>query len=177
LLIEFAGENEQNATRVSDLITNAQPGFWNVAVPILDRYPSSVEIREILYLAIVPVNRAFSGPYSTHVETAHKDVQRVLNEGRGSATTRAWLGAAAAALQTQAEEQLLSETDRDTNEWRQYLRSVDAVERIWAIGALLRRGQTSKALEVVSRSELLAMLPDLGLGEDLVTTIREQLRN
>jgi hypothetical protein len=177
LLIEFAGENEQNATRVSDLITNAQPGFWNVAVPILDRYPSSEEIREILYLAIVPVNRAFSGSYSTYVETAHKDVQRVLNEGRGSATTRAWLGATAAALRTQAEEQLLTETDRDTNDWQPYLRSVDGVERIWAIGALLRRGQTSKALEVVSRSELLAMLPNLGLGEDLVTTIREQLRN
>jgi hypothetical protein len=176
LLIEFAGESEQNATRVSELITNAQPGFWNVAIPILDKYPNSAEIKEILYLAIVPVNRAFSGPYSTHVETAHKDVQRLLNEGQGSPATRAWLGNAAAALQTQAEEQLLAETDRDTNEWKPYLRSVDVVERTWAIGSLVRRGQISRALEVVSRSGLLEMLPNLGLEDELIAAVREQLR-
>ncbi|MBI1800290.1 MAG: ATP-binding protein [Chloroflexi bacterium] len=176
VLVEFANANEQNATTVCELITNAQPGFWDIALPIFDRYPNSDRIKDILSMAIVPINRIFSGPYSTHVENAHKDVQRILAERRGSTATRTWLTETAEALRAQAEEQLLSESDRDTNEWRPMLSSADRIGREWAIGTLIRLRKINKALEVASRNELLGMIANLGLDEDLVEIIREQLR-
>ena len=45
ILTEFALQGEKQAEIVSDCLTTARPGFWPIAVKIIERYPKNQRIR------------------------------------------------------------------------------------------------------------------------------------
>lgn len=160
LLIEFAFENEQQAELVCESISAALPGFWPIALKIIERYPNNYKIQSALSDS---GEQGGMGPLSAHLENRRKEVERVLNDAATPTVARPWLEQLESSLHVQAEVVLISEIDREVNDWRRVEDDAASPERIWAINTLLRLGKADEIRKLLSKEELLTILPKLQL--------------
>jgi hypothetical protein len=88
LILTFAERGEAEAFVVARIMNATNPGFWDLAFAILDRYPTSEQIRSVLSAGAQRMGEVavgFSGP-----GIALADIERKLQE-QLSPPARAWL--------------------------------------------------------------------------------------
>jgi hypothetical protein len=88
LLLQFAATGEKQALVIAGILSASNSGFWDLAFEILERFPASEEIREVLSRGaqrMGEVSVGFSGP-----GIALSEIESKL-QGQLTPTARAWL--------------------------------------------------------------------------------------
>ena len=175
ILIDFVLESEQQAELVCESITSARPGFWPIALRVIEKYPDSLRIQNSLASCVQQIGWSVSGPWSARLENRRKDVERVLNDAATPIAARPCLEELESSLRTQAEQRLISEIDEEVNELRHVVEDPASPERLWAINTLLRLGKVHQVRKLLSEDELLTILPKLQLPEGDSEEIRRRI--
>jgi len=128
---------------------------------IIEKYPDSRKIQHALANGVEQMGQVISGPWSVHLENCRKDVERVLIDHSTPAAARLWLVELEAILRDRAERHLVEEIDGEVNDLRYFAENPMAPERLWAIETLLRLGRMDELQKLLSKDELLAVLPRL----------------
>ena len=177
VLMEFGLESKRQAELVCESITRGRPGFWPIALKIIERHPNSRKIQSAMASGVEQIGAGISGPYSIHLENCRKDVERVLNDAATPAAARPWLEQLESSLCTRAERELISEIDEDVNDLRRVVEDPAAPERLWAIKTLLRHARVDEIRKLLSKDELLTILPKLQLPENELEEIRSKIED
>lgn len=101
LLLRFAETGEKEALVVASILSASNSGFWDMTFEILERFPTSEEIREVLSRGAQRIGEAsvgFSGPGLALAEIESK------LQGQLAPTARAWLEDLAARLRQHIKE-------------------------------------------------------------------------
>ena len=115
-------ENEGNARCVADTITTGRPGFWPVALKIVEAYPDNQRVLGALAGGVEQMGMVITGPWSSHERKCLEEVNGVLADQTTPAACRPWLEQIKRGLQKKFEFSLAQETDEEVN---QYLRVSD----------------------------------------------------
>lgn len=177
VLIELALESKRQAELVCESITRGRPGFWPIALKIIERHPNNRKIQSALTSSVEQIGQCIAGPYSVHLENCREDVERVLNDAATPAATRPWLEQLESSLRTRRERELISEVDEEVNDLRRAVEDPAAPERLWAINTLLRLGRLDQLRNLFTKDELLAILPKLQLPENELEEIRSKIED
>ena len=110
----YAAHGVVEADAVASAIASGDPGFWQVACEIIERYPTNDSLRGKLGVAAGGFAGGFFGGLAGHAEDAVAHIETALNrlEGRFS-HARLWLGEFLAAYRQSAAEMARQETDRE----------------------------------------------------------------
>lgn len=177
VLIAFALEGERQAELVCGCFTAGRPGFWPIALKIIEKYPNSQKIQVALSSGVEQIGPVIWGSWSVHIENRRKNVERILKDAATPVGARPWLEGLESSLRTQAERELISEVDEEVNDLRHVVEDPAAPERLWAIKVLLRLGKVDKALRLLSKDDLLTILPKLQLPESELAEIRKKIED
>jgi hypothetical protein len=177
LLTEYADESEDHAVVISEVIAAERPGFWAVALKLLERYPTSAEIGSNVMRAIAGfTGRVFSGPVSMRMQSAADSIRGVLDEDEGRPPgVIEWLVRAEAELRESVRIQLLREAEDELHDLGSRSQDPSASERLWAIRQMIRTGRVDELLEIVSSDEVLELLPRLNLSDDEERAVEDRL--
>ncbi len=115
VLMAFARENERQAEVVAESIGSARPGFWPIAIELVELYPSSQRISSLLAASAEQRGHAFWGPYGQHLEESCKEIEHVLKDSQIPTKARHWLEEIQSTFRDRAEEERLSEADEEIN--------------------------------------------------------------
>ena len=116
VLVAFALENERRAELISSTITAGRPGFWPIALRIVEGYPRSEQIHGALAGAAEHLGLVISGPLSAHYEACRKEVEKVWSDPTTPSGTRPWLQRLEEYLRERSERELLSEVEERVND-------------------------------------------------------------
>jgi hypothetical protein len=112
LLLRFAESGEKQALVIARILSASNSGFWDLAFEILERFPTSEEIREALSHGaqrMGEVSVGFSGP-----GIALSEIESKLR-GQLTPTARAWLEELASRLRQRVKEMAALELERKIN--------------------------------------------------------------
>jgi hypothetical protein len=161
ILFGFALENERQAELIASTVTAGRPGFWPIALRIVEAYPKSERIQGALVAAAEHMGLVIAGPLSTHYEACRREVAQVKSDPATPPRVRPWLQRVEEYLRERSERELLSEAEEEVNELRRIVEDPEAQERLWAVSTLLRLGKTEMVVRLLSRPEMLRILPKL----------------
>jgi hypothetical protein len=154
MLLAFALENVPQALAVATNITTAKPGFWPLALKIVEKYPDPQEIQSALCGGI---HRDGS------LMQCRDEVQHILEDPQTPARVRPWLTSLEEALRLTAERHHDAEVDREINGWNRPREEGPSPEQLWAVRTLDRLGWEDKLLTILSRDELTTLRASLQL--------------
>jgi hypothetical protein len=175
LLVAIALENAIKARCVAETITSGRPGFWQVALKIVETYPNNDRVLRALAGGVEQMGTVISGPCSSHSRKCLEEVSAVLADQSTAQAARPWLEQIKRGLQKQFEIGLTQETDEEVNQYLQLADDTAAPERLWAIQELIRRGNITRLCSMFPKQELLELLPQLGLQPDQVEALRSDI--
>ncbi len=161
ILVDFALENERQAELIASTVTARHPGFWPIALRIVEAYPKSERIQGELAGAAEHIGLVIAGPLSAHYERCRKEAAQVASDPGIPPRARPWLQRVEDYLRERSERELLSEAEEEVNELRRIVEDPAAPERLWAVSTLLRLGKTEAVVGFLSKSEILRILPKL----------------
>ncbi|MBI2998362.1 MAG: ATP-binding protein [Deltaproteobacteria bacterium] len=165
LLVKLALENDEQAEVIAQSITTARPGFWPIAFEIVKNYRSNRKIREALTGGIEQRGEVYSGPYSQHLESCRKEVERVLNDLATPPAARTWLQDVLSRFKAEIAQHVIWEYDEDVNSLRRYIEDRDSPERIWAIGRVLKYADLKDIRRLLTVEDISEALPQVDLPE------------
>jgi hypothetical protein len=166
VLVQFSMQGEKEAEFVAEAIDGAKPGFWPIAIKIIEKYPHSKRIRSTLRCGAEHDGNVIVGSSADHLEKCRKEVEAVLGDTTLSSVARDWLRELESSLGASRDRERTSEIEEDTNGFVRLAGDRKGQERLWAITTLLRRDKLRELLTVVSKAELQSLLPSLGLAEE-----------
>jgi hypothetical protein len=173
VLITFAYEGEEQAKLISRHITTEESGFWPIAFGIIEKYPYNLTIRSNLSSGVE--QKSWSGSRSVHLENRRKSVTQILNQTSTPTVARPWLQELEASLRERAEQWLLSETTERLNDWKTAADNPAASEQLWAITMLFHLNKLEFLHNLISKNELLTLLPHLQLSNTELKEIQRQI--
>ena len=110
----YAARGVAEADVVASAIASSDPGFWDVACEIIERYPENESLRRKLGLAAGGFAGGFFGGLAAHAEDAVAQIETILNRLESRFPhARLWLGELLAAYRQSAAEMARQEADRD----------------------------------------------------------------
>jgi hypothetical protein len=166
VLLHFAMQGERQAEFVAEVIDGAKPGFWPIAIKIVERYPHSKQIKNALASGAEHNGHVITGSSADHLEKCRKEVEAILGDTSISPVAREWLRELESFLRTDRDRERASEIDQDINGFVRIAGDPGASERLWAIQTLLRRDKLKELLTVLSKAELQSLLPRLELTDE-----------
>jgi hypothetical protein len=166
-----AGRGRAQAELVADTITAGRPGFWPIALRIVEAFPRDKALQEDLDDGIEHRGLMIGGPMSVHHERCGREVGAVRSDPTTPRAALAWLERVEQALRLQAERELLREVEENVNELRRVVEDPAGPE-LWAVRTLLRLGKIDEALQISSKEELLRSIAAL----DLTGPAKRELR-
>lgn len=175
-LVALALESQEQAAIISSTITAARPGFWPIALRILQAYPNNERIRGNLAGGIEHLGLLVDGPLSAHYEACRQEVARIRANTDTPRESKSWLKSVEEQLRTLSEQQLRSEIEEDINDLRQVVEDPAAPERLWAIDTLLRLGKVKEVVGLIGSKEVAAVLRKTRLPAREKQKIRRLLR-
>jgi hypothetical protein len=176
VLLQFAMQGEREAVFVAEAINGAYPGFWPIAIKIVEKYPHSERIRGTLDSDAEHIGNVITGSSADHLEKCRKEVEAVLGDATLSPVARDWLRELESSLRTSRDRERASEIDEEINGMVRIAENREAQERLWAIATLLRRDKLRDLLNVVSKAELQSLLPSLGLTEEEAAEVSKKVQ-
>ena len=165
VLLQFASQGEKQAVFVAEAINGAYPGFWPIAIKIVEKYPHSKRIRSTLSSGAEHDGNVIVGSSADHLEKCRKEVDVVLGDTTISPVAREWLRELESSFRTGRDRERVSEIDEEINGFVRIAGDPNAQERLWAIETLIRRDKLRELLNIMSKAELESLLPSLGLTE------------
>jgi len=165
ILLEFALESESQAILIAESITSAKEGFWPLAFGIIRRYPNSPKLWDVLTQGVEQMGRIIEGPYSQHIESCRKEVEKKLSDPGTPAAARPWLRDILGRLGEEIAQHVIWEYDEDANDLRRYIEDKESPERIWAIGRVLKYAEWKDIRRLLSVEDIEEALPQVDLPE------------
>jgi len=167
ILLEFALESESQAILVAESITNAKEGFWPIAFGIIGGYPTSPKVWDALTQGVEQMDRIIEGPYSQHIDSCRKEVEKKLSEPTTPAAARPWLRDILSRLEGESAQHVIWEYDEDANDLRRYIECEDknSPERIWAIARVLKYADWKDIRRMLTVEDIEVALPQVDLPE------------
>jgi hypothetical protein len=109
----YAAQGLAEADTVAGAIASSDPGFWDIACEIVERYPENEQLRRRLGIAA----GGFFGGLAKHAEDAVAQIESVLNSLDGRfPRARLWLGELLVTYRQGAAEMARKEADRDIDQ-------------------------------------------------------------
>jgi hypothetical protein len=177
VLLQFAMQGEAEAVFVAESINGAKPGFWPIAIKIVEKYPLSKRIRGTLAGGAEHEGNVIVGSSAEHLEKCRKEVERVLGDGTLSPVARDWLHELESSLRTSRDRERASEIDEEINGFVRTAGDPNAQERLWAMEMLIRRDKLAELLNVIPKAELESLLPRLALTQEQAAEITTKIRS
>jgi hypothetical protein len=113
----YAAQGLAEADTVAGAIASSDPGFWDIACEILERYPENEQHRRRLGIAAGGFAGGFFGGLAKHAEDAAAQIESVLNSLDGRfPRARLWLGELLVTYRQGAAEMARKEADRDIDQ-------------------------------------------------------------
>lgn len=167
ILLDFALESESQAILVAESITNAKEGFWPIAFGIIGAYPTSPRVWDALTRGVEQTGRMIEGPYSQHIESCRKEVEKKLADPVTPAAARPWLRDILGRLEGEIARNVIWEYDEDANNLRRYIESENknSPERLWAISRLLKFADWKDVRKLLTVEDIEEALPQVDLPE------------
>jgi hypothetical protein len=176
VLLQFAMQGEREAVFVAEAINGAYPGFWPIAIKIVEKYPHSERIRGTLDSDAEHIGNVITGSSADHLEKCRKEVEAVLGDATLSPVARDWLRELESSLRASRDRERASEIDEEINGMVRIAENREAQERLWAIATLLRRDKLRDLLNVMSKAELESLVPSLGLTEEEAAEVNKKMQ-
>lgn len=177
MLLQFAMQGEAEAVFVAESINGAKPGFWPIAVKIVERYPDSKRIGNALANGAEHLGNVIVGSSAIHLEKCRKEVEVVLGDGSLSRVARDWLQKLESSLRMRRDQESASEIDQEINGFVQIAGDPNAQARLWAIEVLIHRDKLAELLKVMPKAGLEGVLPSLALSQEEVAEITNKIRS
>lgn len=165
ILLEFALESKSQATLVAESITSAKEGFWSIAFGIIGAYPTSQKVWDALTQGVEQMGRMIEGPYSQHIESCRKEVEKKLSDPGTPAAARPWLRDMLGRLGEEIGQHVIWEYDEDVNDLRRHIENKESPERIWAIGRVLKYADLKDIKRLLTVEDIAEALPQIDLPE------------
>jgi len=118
ILLAHATKSEEDAARLAECITAARPGFWPIALAIVQAYPTSEVIQRALTAGATWDGQVIVGSHADHTKRCLEDVQRALNDSSTPPAGHSWL----TPLRDHLRKQLESDCDAEVEEYVHGLR-------------------------------------------------------
>ena len=110
----YAAQGVAEADTVASAIASSDPGFWDIACEIVERYPENELLTRRLGMAAGGFAGGFFGGLAEHAEDAAAQIESVLNSLDGRFQhARLWLGELLMTYRRSAAEMGRKEADRD----------------------------------------------------------------
>ncbi len=161
LLMEFSDQDEKMAEIISRSLTAARPGFWPIAVHLLERYPENEDVLAYLSSGIEHVGSMIKGEHSVHLGRCRQDILQVVNDPSTPPRARAWLTRLAEKYREVVRKEVLREIEDDVNGFRTHLEGDNQELRDWAIQRLLDLLGRDECVKVVGEEVIRQALPRL----------------
>lgn len=175
LLIKLALENEKQAQVIAESITTAHSGFWPIAFKIIEKYPSNIKIQSALTGGMEQQGEIHEGPYSVHLESRRKEVERVLSDPNTPPAARVWLREVLGRFEVEIAQHIIWEYDEDVNDLRRFIEDKNSSERIWAIGRVLKYAEWKDIRKLLTVEDIKEALPQVDLPEKKRRAIEQAL--
>jgi DNA-binding transcriptional ArsR family regulator len=164
VLVSFATQGERQAGLVAEVIDGGKPGFWAIAIKIIEKYPQNKRILSALADGAEHIGHVITGSHADHLERCRKEVEVLLEDDSIPVVALDWLRELESSLRAYRDRERASEIDEEVNGFVRIAGDSDAPERLWAIRTLLRRDKLKELLTTLSKADLLALLPRLELS-------------
>ena len=179
ILVDFAAAGRTQARAVCAMITSTRPGFWPLAAKILEIYPDRTSANEMLHIELVEAAEGREegvvmrgGRMAVdRLIASRRGLEEVLSDDKTPQKARPWLEDFLEHLCGMIERHLLEEARGEAalvrrGRFPEPRTPEEADDRLYAIRRLLQLGLVERALEVLSRGELLKLLPKLRFAEE-----------
>jgi len=177
LLIELAGESEYLAEQVCRTITPALPGFWPIALKIVERYPQSKGIKMTLTAAVKQMGGITCEPHAAHLKSRRQEVMKVLNNHNIPSACRKWLRELESSLLAEINVATALGTEEDETSSISARKKLVAPEQLWAMARLLQEGKLTDVQKVLSKEEILNILPKLPLNKSDQAKVQKKIED
>ncbi len=164
ILIAFALEGERQAELIGQSITASLPNFWGIALKIVEKHPGNETILRTLARGAQKVGQVVEGYWSDHIEGCLRDVEALLDDAATPTVARPWLKRLKADFGKEVRDSRNSEAEERVKGWEKVAEDPMAPERVWAIQTLIHLGKVGEIRKVISKDELLQMIPKLNLS-------------
>ena len=178
LIIELSLRDEKKAIILSKCISLSKPGFWPVALPIIDHYITNEEILSNIFQGIEGLGFVVTGEYHLHLEKSRKEIETVLQQGGVPIKVRRWLEK----IEEKYREAIEDCKQKEQNEeitgylrYREYFSSNDQNLKEWAISKALQGSQWQEAIKQLNKADILLVMSRYPISEERKREILEKL--
>ena len=165
LLLSFAKDGLECARIIASCITSAKPGFWFIAFELVRMYPRDEGLHSNLTSSFAQEGAWVSGPMSRFYEARKQEVEQILGEPSTPPEVRAWLREVVRRLEGEISRQIIWEYDEDVNDLRRYIQDKNSVQRMWAIGRVLKYAKWEDVKRLLTVEDIEEALPQIDLPE------------
>jgi hypothetical protein len=114
-LLRIAKEDRWYALRIGANVSPDRPGFWLIALGLVEAYPNDQEIESALSASIIYGQGSIWGPMAAHLARRAEAVEAVLPDQSTPPVARRWLSELARNLRLAASREGTEEADRSVN--------------------------------------------------------------
>lgn len=168
LIIEFSLKNQEWAAMLTEGLSSNKSGFWEVAIPIIEKYLSDRRIMSHIGSGIEQLGFTIVGEYSNHLQKCSEEVEKALRMPDLPSKVRLWLQKL---LSKQKEEIKLNKTQEAHEKvegyacYRQSISSDNKELREWAISKALQRDGWRECIKHATKADVLAVLSKYTIDE------------
>lgn len=174
LLVKLIEENESYAEAIAEALTAKNPGFWRIALKLIEDHSENANIRFWLDFALQTMAGPW-GPLSSQRQQIADTLDEIVANHEMSSTARHWLEKKRSQFLQSMESDLLREANEDVEGWERFANEASPFRSDWAIKTLLMHQKVGAVLRICSKDELLKKLPDLGFSTGEAENLRVQI--
>jgi hypothetical protein len=163
ILLEIGLRSREGAMRVCSALNFEQPGFWEVALPIVARYSGHDEIGSHLHSAVLSFGWKDS-PVPQY-ERRLQEVKRMLEDPSTPPAAKPWLRKLETALKHDLKSEAVWEYDLDLRDLKRMVEHRDSPDRLWAIGRILKHAKWQEVQSLLTAEDIKESLPLVDLPE------------
>jgi hypothetical protein len=177
LLLTIAKEGRSKAELVAKMLSGAKSGFWPIAIGIAEAFPLDIaqneRLRGEIEIAVFEPEfliRPQGRELANLLEARRKEIEGLLGDDATPETTRRWLKDLAEHLRGAFEQTLMSEASEEAETFRTGTlmdpkNSEEAKQIYFALRRLVESSRFDLVQQLLSRDELLRLLPKLKFSE------------
>ncbi|QIN78289.1 hypothetical protein GBA65_06930 [Rubrobacter marinus] len=190
VLLDAAVESRGQAEVVAHMLNAAQPGFWPLALQLLECYPQEGTENEVLHGELL--DSSIYSPVGTVnpegaelikiLEQSFRELSGLLQADKVPKALRSLIEEYLAHLRRKIEQDLLSEAAEEAEVFRsgtlvEPKDADEAKDRLFAVRRMLESDRFALARRVLSRDELLRLLPKLKFSQEEEARLRQELEH
>jgi DNA-binding MarR family transcriptional regulator len=176
-IVELALENERQAEILSECISSHRPGFWEIVIPLADKYLTHAYIMSHIESGIAQMGCVIAGGFHKHYMKCQQMIRDALKEYKMPNKVKYWLEKLEEKYSAEIENERIREENRDVLDYSSVVKAKtqDDPLREWALYKAMQSKNWKDVVNEVNKETILSVLKKYEFSEERRRVILREL--